>query len=199
MGLRAANDRIFGLYIPHHSWAFMDFNDYDNEQSLARLWNAVKIVRDIPYTLFTFGDSELRYFLVLSPQQAGQPVKLRQGEIRITRPLIITPESAQPDWQDFFESSEDQHFLEFLMARSAAFSNLRLANNSGPEQIVTDQPQELIDRLNQQLDREEEDRIAILAAPEGLAGVALIRFAAERIMASAPGNLNELRERGLLP
>ena len=177
----------------------MDFNQYDEEQYLRFLWNSVRIVRNIPYTLFTFGESELRYYLVLTSNQPGQPVKLRQGEIRITRPLIITPRDARPELQDFWDSAENDHLISFLMTRSAAFSNLRLANSSGPERIVSDQPQEVIDRLTRQLDLEDEDRVAIVVAPLELAGVALIRCAAEQILTSAPDNLNELRERGLLP
>ena len=38
--------------------------------------------------------------------------------------------------------------------------------------------------------------VAILA---GLAGLAVLRYAAERIMQSAPDNIQELRERGFLP
>ncbi|MEZ6113719.1 MAG: hypothetical protein R3C99_22310 [Pirellulaceae bacterium] len=54
-------------------------------------------------------------------------------------------------------------------------------------------------RLNRQLDAEEEDRVAILTAPHGLAGIALMRYAAERVRESAPDNIQELRERGFLP
>ena len=64
---------------------------------------------------------------------------------------------------------------------------------------MTDTIEEAIDRLNQQLDSEEEDHVAILSAPAGLAGVALLKYASERISDSAHDNLTELRERGLLP
>ena len=85
------------------------------------------------------------------------------------------------------------------MSRSAAFSNLKLTNHSSNEQIVTDTVEEAVDRLNRRLDDEEEDRIAILTAPDGLSGVAVLKYASERIVESAPDNLNDLRERGFLP
>ncbi|MCP4506212.1 MAG: hypothetical protein GY826_07430, partial [Fuerstiella sp.] len=59
--------------------------------------------------------------------------------------------------------------------------------------------QEAVDSLNSQLDADEEDRVAVLTAPPGLAGFALLKYASERITESASDNLNELRERGLLP
>jgi len=83
--------------------------------------------------------------------------------------------------------------------RWAAFSNLQIDNASGPARIVSDQVDEAVAKLNRQLDAEEEDRTAILTAPLGLGGVALVRYAAERIWDSAPDNVQELRERGFLP
>jgi hypothetical protein len=53
--------------------------------------------------------------------------------------------------------------------------------------------------LNRQLDTEEEDRVAILTAPPDLGGMAVLRYAAERIWRSGPDNIQELRERGFLP
>ncbi|MCA9066703.1 MAG: hypothetical protein KDA96_26730, partial [Planctomycetaceae bacterium] len=87
---------------------------------------------------------------------------------------------------------------EFLLARSASFSNLKLHNESGPERIVTDTIEEAVSRLNTQLDHEEEDRVAILSAPRELAGLAVFRYVTERVISSAPGNIQELRERGFL-
>ncbi len=85
------------------------------------------------------------------------------------------------------------------MTRSAGFSNLKLDNTSGPAEIVSDRVDEAVEKLKQRLDNLEEDRTAILTAPAGLGGVALLRYAAERIWASAPDNVQELRERGFLP
>ena len=44
-----------------------------------------------------------------------------------------------------------------------------------------------------------EIRVAILTAPAALAGVAVLRYSVQRVMDSAPDNVQELRERGLLP
>lgn len=174
------------------------FDEYDQEMSFRRLWDSVRIERGVSYSLFTFGDSDLPYYLV-TPDSESDTVRIRQGSVTISRARIITPDSMRPEIRDFFESSDELGFAEFLMARSAAFSNLKLSNQRGAERIVTDTVEEAVDRLNRQLDAEEEDRVAILSAPEGMAGIALFRYTAQRIMESAPDNLNELRERGFLP
>ena len=177
----------------------MNFRHFEDERRFRDAWDAVTIERNVDYSLFTFGESVLPYFLVSSPQVPGKSVSLTRGEVRIARPMIITPDNARPEFHNFFDNAADEGFAQFLLARTAAFSHLKFDNQSGPAQLVTDNVEETVARLNSQLDAEEEDRVAILTAPPGLSGVAVLRYAAERVWSSAPGNLQELRERGWLP
>lgn len=174
---------------------------FDNIEQFERFrdaWSLVRIERPVSYSLFTFGDSELPYYLV-SSSDAEKLVKIRRGNVTISRARIITPDTMHPELKNFFEEHENTEFIDFLMTRSAAFSNLRLTNDAGPERIVTDTVEEAVARLNRQLDDEEEDRVAILSAPVELAGFAIFRYASEKVLSSAPGNIQELREKGLLP
>lgn len=175
------------------------FDDFEQFERFRAAWGAVRIERPVEYSLFTFGDSDLPYFLVTAGTDRDKLVKVRRGQVTISRARIITPDSMHPEVRNFFEENEINDLVEFLMARTAAFSNLRLSNQSGPERIVTDTVEEAVARLNRQLDAEEEDRVAILSAPQALAGFAVFRYASEKVLSSAPGNINELRERGLLP
>lgn len=177
----------------------MLFEDFDEERRFREIWEKIEIVRSVNYSLFTFGESQLPYILVLEPSKKGEMCSLSKGEIRITRPLIITPGNASPEFRNFFEEQGEEGIAAFLMARTAAFSNLRLENTSGPKKWISDSVEEIVGRLNQQFDRDEEDRVAIITAPANLAGVALLKYAAERVISSAPDNLQELRERGFLP
>lgn len=171
----------------------------DQHEQFRNLWESVQIARGVEYSLFTFGDSDLPYFLVTSGTDDDRLVRVRRGQITISRARIITPDSARPEFQNFFEENEDFGIPDFLMARTAAFSNLKLSNQHVSEDIVTDTVEEAVDRLNRQLDAEEEDRVAILTAPAALAGVALFKYASHRVVESAADNLGELRERGFLP
>jgi hypothetical protein len=177
----------------------MWFNEHDQERRFRAAWEAVSIRRSVQYSLFTFGESLLPYFLVLSASRPGQTVSLTRGEVKIARPTIITPQNASPEFQNFFDSDANAEVAQFLLARSAGFSHLKLSNASGPKQIQSDSVEEIVNRLNRQLDDEEEDHTAILTAPPELAGIALLRYAAERVWSSAPDNIQELRERGFLP
>jgi hypothetical protein len=175
------------------------FDEFEQFQQFKSAWNQVRVERPVEYSLFTFGDSDLPYFLVTSSGAKNDLVKIRRGQVTISRARIITPDSMNPELRNFFEESEMNGLIEFLMSRTAAFSNLRLANQAGPERIVTDTVEEAVARLNRQLDTEEEDRVAVLSAPEVLAGLAIFRYASEKVLSSAPGNIGELRDRGFLP
>lgn len=176
----------------------MDFFDFEREQHFRAIWGAVQIERPVEYSLFTFGESTLPYYLVCHPTESSDLVSMSKGEIKIARPTIITPENMQPEFQNFFENDEGAGVVDFLLARTAAFSNLKLSNRSGPGKIVSDSVEEVLSKLNRELDAEEEDRVAILSAPKELAGVAVLKYATERVISSAPGNVQELRERGFL-
>ncbi len=177
----------------------MDFSEFEAESRFREAWEAVRIVRPVHYSLFTFGESILPYYLVRSAAKAGDTVSITRGDVRITRPTIITPDTVRPEFRNFFENLEEEGLIDFLLARTAAFSHMQFDNSSGPERIVSDSDEEAVAKLNRQLDAEEEDRIAILSSPPDLGGIALLRYAAERVWSSAPDNLQELRERGFLP
>lgn len=173
--------------------------DYEDLARLQQAWESVQIARPVHYGLFTFGESVLPYFLVCDTGEAKRPVAITQGEVRVTRPTIFTPENAPPELNNFFEDFGEEHAISLLLARTASFRHLKFNNVSGNREFVSDSVEEVVDRLNRRLDTEEEDRVAILTAPAPLAGMALLRYAADRIIQSAPDNLQELRERGFLP
>ena len=177
----------------------MDFGEFDQERRFREVWEAVQIVRPVHYSLFTFGESVLPYYLVCGDSIPGTQVSVTKGDIHIKRPTIITPDNARPEFRNFFENSDEEDVAEFLMARAAHFSNYQFVNESGTKQIVSDSMEEAVDRLNRQLDNDEEDRVAILTAPPNLGGVAVLRYATERVWKSGPDNIQELRERGFLP
>lgn len=177
----------------------MNFHEFERENYFREIWNSVSIARNVPYTLFTFGDSDLEYYLITDSEQPNEPVEVSRGAVKITRPMLITPDNAQPELMNFFEDNEFGSMADFLISRNAAFSNLKIENQKRQSELLSDSIEEVVSRLNKKLDSQDEDRIAILTAPYGLGGVAVLRYTTDRIMESAPGNIQELREKGFLP
>ncbi|MEZ6067243.1 MAG: hypothetical protein R3B90_16420 [Planctomycetaceae bacterium] len=178
----------------------MNGPEFNPEAYFRAAWESVQIARPVEYTLFTFGESELPYLLVIDSEQPRQPVSVTKGEVKIARPLIVTPQTDRPEFRHFFDDADSfEGMIDFLLARTAAFRNLRLDNHQNRPELISDNVEEIVARLNRKLDDQEEDRVAILTAPYGLGGVAVLKYAAERVFQSAPGNIQELRERGFLP
>ncbi len=177
----------------------MELNDFDPEKMFYEAWQAVAIVRPVHYSLFTFGETVLPYFLICGNQAGTDPLSIRRGDIRIKRPMILTAENSEPEFQNFFENSEEEGLARFLLARTAKFSNLKFLNQSREQELVYDSMDVAVEKISRRLDDDEEDRVAILTAPENLAGMAILRYATERVFQSAPDNIQELRERGFLP
>jgi len=177
----------------------MSFDHYEQEHRFRKLWESVTIARTVPYSLFTFGSSDLPYYLVVDAAEPNQPVQLSRGTVKVTRPLILTPHQADPEFRNFFEEDETAGIIDFLISRTAAFSNLRIENELQKSDWVSDSVDDIVARLNQKLDAEEEDRIAILTAPARLGNLAVLKYTTQRMIDSAPGNIQELREHGFLP
>ena len=94
----------------------MPIDPFRNPERWRRLWEAVAIVRPVHYSLFTFGESELLYWLVQDADREKTPVRIARGEVKVTRPLIITPENSRPEFQNFFEDEEFAGMLDELLA-----------------------------------------------------------------------------------
>lgn len=176
----------------------MRFDDFELERRFHEAWDAIRIARPVSFSLFTFGETELPYYLVCHPSAKTPTVKIIEGEIRITRPLLITPDNMDPEFRNFFESQEEREMVQFLMKRTV-IPQLKFDNASHHCDIRSDSVEEAVALLNRKLDDEDEDRVAVLTAPPELAGIALLRYALERVIESQPHNVQELRERGFLP
>src|SRR5258708_36471011 len=140
----------------------MNFSEFEERHRFQQAWEAVRIARPVNYALFTFGESDLPYFLVCDAQSESAPVTITRGGVRVTRPLIITPDNMHPEFRNFFESGEEGMLADFIMARTVAFSHLHFENQRGPARIVTDSVEEAASPLDRQLDNGGEGPGAIL-------------------------------------
>ena len=88
------------------------FDEFEQFQRFQATWNAVRIERAVEVGLFTFGDSDLPYYLVTSSSgrdAAGKAamVKVRRGNVTVSRARIITPDTMHPELRNFFEEHEE--------------------------------------------------------------------------------------------
>ena len=112
------------------------------------------------------------------------------------------PNAGGPDddpWEGAMgDGADGEEVVRFLMSRGVTFGDLKLGHRRLKRGTIARSPERVVEQLQEEI-VDEDDRTAILVAPHGLGGVALVRYAAECVMESAPGNIGELRERGFLP
>ena len=109
------------------------------------------------------------------------------------------PNASEDDWDGAMgEGGEGERVVRFFMSRGVKFGDLDVGHRRLRRGRSARTVRSIVDELKAEI-TEEDDRTAILVAPHGLGGVALVRYAAECIIESTPGNVGELRERGFLP
>src|SRR5689334_3740993 len=104
----------------------MNAFEFERQRRFQEAWEAVQIARPVHYSLFTFGESDLPYYLVCDATRGQPTVSITRGDVRVTRPMIVTPDNIDPEFRNFFENDEEGALAEFiLMKRVAAFSHLQ--------------------------------------------------------------------------
>ena len=61
----------------------MDFNEFEQEREFREAWDLVRIVRPVNFSLFTFGETELPYYLVSEGGRSDGLVAISKGEVRL--------------------------------------------------------------------------------------------------------------------
>lgn len=169
----------------------MDFQD-----KFEKAWRKTRILRPVERKLFTFGDTRLPYFLVAESLVNKGDTVVREGEVVVQRPIIFTPRPGHPLFEGFGEKEEKAAGL--IIQRLMYIPPYKYKNESHRLYVASEPLDEVVARFNQRLDREENRQTAIIQAIADMWEVAVMRFAAERMIKSIPSNLRELKERGFL-
>ena len=174
--------------------------DHD-ENAIEAAARHTEVLRHPRQHLNTFGITNIYYYLVTEPSY-GEPdaaeTVVREGRVVAERPKIVTPyylshlEGFSGDAQQYFN-----HLLEVYGAQSPGlFYSYR--NEPANLNIVSDAWPAVVDKLNEEIDRKEDPLSAVIKGEDSLWDVSLLKFIYEITARSVPGNLAQLRERGLL-
>jgi hypothetical protein len=148
----------------------------------------------------TYGQTSFRFRLVTEPMDEVGTVRLRQGMIHAERPRILAPQYISKlilegfgekarHFAGWMEEQKDLHFLRY------GFS-LRKTDYS--ENILRESKEDLIDRLTQQLRRDDDPMDTLIEGVDEGWEVCLMKFTMDLIQRSAEGNVAEWKRRGLL-
>ena len=163
-----------------------------------------EIIRTPKQNLYTFGTTNIYYYLLTEPayseiMNSASETVIREGRVIAERPKIVTPYYLS-NLEGF--SSEARRYFQTLMEQfgERSIHGLVYAYRNEPKElnITTDNMRSVVDKLNEKLDRQENKLTAIIKGEDTLWDVSLMKFIFEITRTSAPHNFKQLETRGLM-
>ena len=154
-----------------------------------------EVVRSPEQTLSTFGTTNIYYYLVTELMEGTNVV--REGRVIAAKPKIVTP-SYLIKLEGF--SQQARRFLETLAEQSPHEPGIFYSYKNEPKEmnIVSEPMKEVVDKINQRIDSQNNPLSAIIKGIEELWDVSLLKFTYELTRSSVYSNVSELERSGLL-
>jgi len=176
--------------------------DIDDE----RIKDAVKhteILRAPKQSLYTFGTTNIYYYLVTEPVYS-ELVKnitetvVREGRVIAERPRLVTPYYLSR--LEGFSAEARRYFEALAKEYGSGVRGLFYTYSNEPKEltIVSDNLLSVVDRLNAEIDKRGDLLAAIIKGEDELWDVSLMKFIYEVTKSSLQDNLMQMGSRGLL-
>ncbi len=171
-----------------------------------RIIYAVKhteILRAPKQSLYTFGTTNMYYYLVTEPvyselvKNTSETV-VREGKIIAERPRIVTPYYLSK--LEGFSSEARRYFEVLIKERGAAIPGLFYTYKNEPKKltIVSNNLSSVVDKLNAEIDKRGDPLAVIIKGEDELWDVSIMKFIYEVTGGSLQDNLRQMGSRGLL-
>jgi hypothetical protein len=162
-----------------------------------------RVLRSPRQNLYTFGTTNIYYYIVTEPAYAellkdAAETVIREGRVIAERPKIVTPyylsrlEGFSPEARRYFEALAEE--------QGGAIQGLYYTYRNEPKElnIVSNNLPSVVDKLNKEIDERNDPLSAIIKGEDELWDVSLMKFIYEVTVSSVPHNLRQLGRRGLL-
>ncbi|MFC2010109.1 hypothetical protein ACFLUL_00830 [Chloroflexota bacterium] len=162
-----------------------------------------EILRPPKRSLYTFGTTNVYYYLVTEPayseliKEASETV-IREGRVIAERPKLVTPyylanlEGFSSEAKRYFRSLLDEHGGDIHGLFYTYRNELKGLN------IVSENLTSIVDKLNAEIDQRSDPLAAIIKGEDTLWDISLLKFIYEITRSSAPDNIRQMQSRGML-
>ncbi len=162
-----------------------------------------EIIRAPKQSLYTFGTTNLYYYLLTEPVYSElmdniTETVVREGRVIAERPKIVTPYYLTH--LEGFSSEARRYFETLVKEHGSNIHGLFYAYKNEPKElnIVSDNLRSVVDKLNAEIDRRGDPLAAIIKGEDELWDVSLLKFIYEVTKNSLQDNLMQVGRRGLL-
>jgi hypothetical protein len=174
----------------------------DDERILYAVRNTV-ILRAPKQSLYTFGTTNIYYYLVTEPVYSElvnnvSETVVREGRVIAQKPRIVTPYYLSS--LDGFSPEARRYFRKLVDTFGSDSRGLFYTYRNEPKElnIISENIQAVIEKLNSRIDEKGDPLSAIIKGQDNLWDVSLIKFIYEITRSSLHDNLHQLDSRGLL-
>ncbi len=171
-----------------------------------RIRDAVRhteILRAPKQSLYTFGTTNIHYYLVTEPAYSElvkniSETVVREGRVIAERPRIVTPYYLSH--LEGFGSEARRYFEALLKEHGQNNRGLFYTYKNEPKQlnIVSDDLLSVVNKLNAEIDKRGDPLTTIIKGEDTLWDVSLMKFIYEMTSSSIRDNLTQMGNRGLL-
>jgi hypothetical protein len=159
-------------------------------------WRSTEVIREYQRMLFTFGAMELPYVLVAEHDRFTDRAIVMKGLVLLQRPqILLPPHYGGPEFKEGFEHAnaippEALYLLRAMQVPYSEISNKPITE----EQIEYGSLQSVLDRLNKEMENQEDTETGLIKGVLDGADISLMRYSMGLAIKSAPGNVKEFFE-----
>ncbi|MDP6633115.1 MAG: hypothetical protein QGI51_06390 [Dehalococcoidales bacterium] len=175
-------------------------NDEDRIREAVR---NTEVLRAPKRSLYTFGTTNIYYYLVTEPAYSElikdtPETVIREGRVIAERPKIVTPYYLAN--LEGFSSEARRYFAALLEEHGSDTRGVFYAYRNEPKEtsIVAEHLSSIVDKLNAEIDKRSDPLAAIIKGEDALWDVSLMKFVYEMTNSSVSDNLRQMGSRGLL-
>lgn len=169
-------------------------------------WYAIEnthILQHPRKALETFGATRIQYHLLTESMDSVDNVRVREGVLNAAQPLILTPDHFQKENMEGFADPESRRFLAWLKQHQPDMRFLQygftISKQEVHDTLLNDSLAQVQDNVMADVARRNDPNTAVLLGVEQPWEVCLLKLMVDLVERSAPGNVNALQDRNLLP
>ncbi len=159
-------------------------------------WRRTEVIREHRRALYTFGDAKLPYVLAAEHVRFRDRTVVRKGVIVIQKPHILLPGYYRgPEFSEGFQQTKELSSETIYVFRAMGLPYSKISNRpAGEEDIEYGRLQDVLDRLNRQMEHQEDIETGLIKGTFDGAEVSLMRYSFGLMVKSAPENVREFFE-----
>lgn len=162
--------------------------------------NNTEVIQMPQRHLETFGATVLNYHLISELMDRVDQVRVRVGRMQAHQPQIITPSGYSQSLLEGF-GEEARQYVDWLKEHEEQLRILQygytLRQEAFSEHIVSDNLQNVVDRVTQEVDERNDPLSAVAVGVDDPWDVCLVKLFWEVVQSSAQTNIRQLHQRNL--